>query len=387
VDVFAVALEKGQTLVATVEANHTLRAPIDAVLQVTSADGTVSDQNHDHRGLDPQLVHTAAKDGIHLVRLFAFPSQPDSSIRHFGSDASLYRLTLTTGGVIDFATPLAVERGKDASLTLHGWNLREASLRLSAAEGRIHPIWSATGGVVVREPHPCFDLTGEPAGPLAPPVTVTGRVSKPGGASRVTVTGVKGRPLAVRIEAPTVGSPLAPVLRVYDAGKKQVAMSEAGLNADLETTFTPPADGEFTFEVRDQYADGGVRSFYRLRVTPVVPRIDPTASTDRLTLAPGKPLDVPITLNPKNGFATELDWTVSGLPEGVTVKPASNLDPKSVTLRFEMRQSVAVQTPIRITAAAKKDPKDVREVTAKIDGLDATTSDLWLTVAPPTPVK
>src|SRR4029079_2714160 len=59
VDCFAVALKKGQTLVASLEANRTLRAPMDAILQLVSADGFVLDENNDFHGLDPQLAFTA----------------------------------------------------------------------------------------------------------------------------------------------------------------------------------------------------------------------------------------------------------------------------------------------------------------------------------------
>jgi hypothetical protein len=391
VDVFAVPLKKGQTLVAAVEANQTLRSPIDAVLQIASADGTVLEQNHDHRGLDPQLAYTATKDGTHLLRLFAFPSQPDSSIRHFGSDACVYRLTLTTGGVIDFAAPLAVERGKDAVLTLHGWNLAEPTWRWKAVEERFHPAWSATGAAVIRESHPCHDFTATaPASPLVPPFTATGRVSKPGEVIRLTVNGTKGKPLAIRIDAASLGSPLAPTLRVIDAGTKPMATAEAALNADLETNFTPPADGAYTFEVRDQYAAGGPRSFYRLRVVPSTPGFEPTVASDRLTLKSGQSLDVPVTLNPKNGFAAELEWSVTGLPSGVSVTPVSPTgkpDPKSVALRFSGTSATPTRTAIRITATPKGDVKAPRVVTAKIEGYESSTADLWLTVHPPTAAK
>ena len=392
VDCFAVKLKKGQTLVAAVEANHTLRAPIDAVLQVASADGNVIEQNHDHRGLDPQLAYTATRDGTCLVRLFAFPSQPDSSIRHFGSDGCIYRLTLTTGGVIDFATPLAVERGKDAALTLHGWNLSEPTWKLKATEGRFHPAWSATGGAVVREPHPCFDFTNAtPTEPLTPPVTVTGRLSKPGDVSRLTVTGSKGKPLAIRLDVASIGSPLTPVLRVADDAKKRLLSAEpSALNADLDTTLTPPADGPLAFEVRDLYGDGSARHFYRLRVTPASPGFDPQLATDRFTLTPGQPLDVPVTLNPKNGFAAELVWVVDGLPAGVTVTPVpatGKPDPKQATLRFETKSTAAVQTPIRIRAKPKDSPTEAKEVTVKLDGYDVASPDLWLSIARPVASK
>src|SRR5579885_710126 len=56
VDAFAIRLHKGQTLVASLEANHTLGSPLDGVLQVRSADGFVLAQNNDEHGLDPQVV-------------------------------------------------------------------------------------------------------------------------------------------------------------------------------------------------------------------------------------------------------------------------------------------------------------------------------------------
>jgi hypothetical protein len=207
-----------------------------------------------------------------------------------------------------------------------------------------------------------------------------------GGASRFVVKGTKGHPLAIRIEAPSLGSPLAPTLAVFDASQKAVATAGAALNADLETTFSPPADGPFTVEVRDQYANGGPRAFYRLRVVPVRPTIEPTAAADRFTLVPGQPLDVPISVNPKNGFAAELEWAADGLPAGVSVKPVpppGKPDPKSVTLRFEAKTTTGVQSAVRITATPKGDPKAPQTVTAKVDGFEAVTPDLWLTVTRP----
>src|SRR5262249_1144077 len=136
VDCFAVSLKKGQTLVASLEAHHTLRSPMDAILQVVSADGFVLDENHDFHGLDPQLAFTAPKDGTYVVRLFAFPANPDSAIRFFGSDACVYRLTLTTGPFADFAMPAA--DGTD----VRGWNIPKAGMRVAVplAEGETHAV-------------------------------------------------------------------------------------------------------------------------------------------------------------------------------------------------------------------------------------------------------
>ncbi|MFT3878724.1 MAG: hypothetical protein QM703_03575 [Gemmatales bacterium] len=108
VDCFAVDLKKGQTLVASVQSHQVLRSAADMVMQLVTPTGVVIAQNHDYHGLDPQMNYTAPKDEQVVVRLFAFPANPDSSIRFSGGDLYFYRLTLTTAGFADHSLPLAV---------------------------------------------------------------------------------------------------------------------------------------------------------------------------------------------------------------------------------------------------------------------------------------
>ena len=115
VDGFAIRLRKGETLVASLEANRTLGSPMDGVLQVLSAEGFVLEENNDDRGLDPQVVFTAPKEGGYIVRTFAFPAQPSSGIRFAGGPTYIYRLTLTAGGFADYAFPLAVGARRTAA--------------------------------------------------------------------------------------------------------------------------------------------------------------------------------------------------------------------------------------------------------------------------------
>ena len=46
------------------------------------------------------------------MRLFAFPSVPDASVRFAGGERFIYRLTMTTSAYAEHAWPLAVRRGK-----------------------------------------------------------------------------------------------------------------------------------------------------------------------------------------------------------------------------------------------------------------------------------
>jgi hypothetical protein len=380
VDCFAVKLKKGQTLVASLEAHRTLRSPVDAVLQVVSADGSVLEQNHDARGLDPEVAFTAPADGTFAVRVFCFPAAPDSSIRHFGSPACVYRLTLTTGEFVDFVTPLAVERGKDAALTVSGWNLTAKTATLGPTDttfGVAHPF------AVVREPHPCHDLTVPADKPLAPPFTLTGRIKTAGTAVVIPVSVDGGKPVAVQLESATLGLSLTPVLTVTDATGKQLLKAEpAALGGGIDAVFTPPKSGDYKVAVQDLFKSAGPRHVFRLRVTPATPDVVATVALDRFTVAVGTPLDIPITVARKNGFADDLVPYADGLPEGMTavVGTPTKPDPNAVVLRLTATKPWS--GAVRVGVAKKGDTGFKQVATATLPEFGRTTSNLWLTAAP-----
>lgn len=382
VDCFAVKLTKGQTLVASLLAHHTLRSPMDAVLQVVSADGFVLDQNHDHHGLDPQLDFTAPADGTFVVRVFAFPSQPDSSIRFFGSEACVYRLTLTTAGFVDYPLPLAVAKNSLVKPRPVGWNLGVAPLVPSAIEPRV-------------EEHPCFDFTAKPSdSPLSPPFTATACVKEPHAANTFAVKATKGKPVTVQVESRKLELPLTPVVRVFDESGKQLTRTEpAQPNQDCEATVTPAKDETLRVEVRDLYHAGGPRFVYRLRAVVPTPDFDATVASDRFAGVPGTPLEVPLTLKFQGGLAlaaAEFETKAEGLPPEVTVALDKGKDAK---LRFTATSALSKPFRLSLVATFKDGTKIARPIRAPLAEFDTTTADLWLTVsptatvAPPTPKK
>ena len=105
----------------------------------------------------------------------------------------------------------------------------------------------------------------------SPPFTVSGRVEKPGQVDRFRVAGKKGR-ARPPVRVPSLGLPLTPVVAVVGPDGKPLARAEPRRpDADVESTFTPPADGTYTVEVRDLYGAGGPRHAYRLTVRPPQP--------------------------------------------------------------------------------------------------------------------
>jgi hypothetical protein len=387
VDCFAVKLRKGEILVASVEANRTLGSPMDGVLQLLSSDGFVLEENNDDHGLDPQLTFTAPKDGSYVVRLFAFPAEPDATIRFAGGETYIYRLTLTTGGFADHAFPLAVARSDPGSVEVVGWNLPDGAKRPALKPDTDdlvnlwHPLLANTVSVLI-EPHVCI-VAVKPDGKkpqlVTLPVTISGRIDSPGIAGVYEFAAKKGQRLLFRADARSVGSQLDPMLRLTDAAGKRLAQADDAVGGkvgarDAELAFAVPQDATYRIEVRDLAGHGSFRHYYRLRAVVAEPDYVLTVAADRFTLAAGKSLDIPVTVERRNGFDRDVTVAVEGLPDGVTatVKPAG----KSAMLHLEAKAPVS--STFRIVGGVAGRADLTRAATAPTGG--AVPPYLWLTV-------
>ncbi len=391
VDCYAVALKKGQTLVASLDAFEVLRSPMDAILQIVSADGFVLEVNHDFHGLDPLIAFTAPADGTFIVRVFAFPSTPNSSIRFAGGDDYIYRLTLTSAGFADFPLPLAIESDHASTVAIHGWNIPVAAHTLavpaSTAEGTtlFHPTLANSLRLKI-EPHACFDFTQKPEQekPLVPPFSVTSRLDAPGTKASVPFKARKGQSLSLQVKSQELGLAVHPVIRVLDASQKQLGRAEpAKPTSDSALSFNPPVDGDYFAEVRDLISAGGPRHAFLLRVVPSLPDFDLTVASDRLVIAPGKPLELPVKIVRHNGFSRTVDIAVEGAPEGVNwqVKPnTGKADPNLVTLTLS-GEKAGTSGPFRIVGRVKEEPRLTRTALATLTEFETTTADLWLTIS------
>lgn len=392
VDVFTLKLKKGETLVASLDAHGTFRSPMDAVLQVLAADGSVLEQNNDWSGLDPQVVCPITKDGTYFVRLFAFPASPDSSIRFAGGESYIYRLTLTTGAFVEYAVPLVVQRSTNPAYALQGWNVPvglSASSKIEDGIVILHgPNLSNTSRLRVVD-H--LSRSSIPPEPISPPFSITSRLEKPGMAQSVRILGKKGQNLNIRVDSRELGLMVNPVIRVLDSTNKQLARVEQGpLNKDAELNFSPTADGEYRIEVHDLHGGSGFRHAYHLRVATPVPDFALAVANDRFAAAPGTPLDIPVSITRLAGHNKEITILAEGLPEGVKfeVLPIAK-EGKTATLRLTTDKS-GPSGSFRIVGKAKE-PELSRNAKTPLADFETTTTELWLAVGgvvpPPVPKK
>ena len=401
-DAFAVILRAGDTLVAVVEANRVLGSPMDASLQVTDSAGFVLDENDDELGLDPRLTFRAPSDGRYVVRVFAFPAAPNSSIRFSGDDAYVYRLTLTTTAYAAYAQPLAVTCGAPSEVRLCGWNLTDdgsATVRVPPAPAaglRLLDPGRAAGLVeVLIEPHTTL-VEGQPHGngfvqPVELPSTISGRVARPGDLDHFGVELAEGERLIASVHARRLSSRLDAVLRIRSDDDEQLAEVDDRSGADPEIEFKAPRAGRYVIEVGDRFGQGGPFHVYALRLVRQAASFSLHVADDHFRLEPGKPLELPVSVRRVHGFDREVTLGVEGLPAEIRVAPAvstpSGEEAKKVSLQLD-GSGERWSGPIRVigeSAGAEGTPAIEAVAFATLIGPGGETSVLWLTAVPPPP--
>jgi len=398
VDLYRVPLTKGQTLVAALTANETIASPVDAVLQIIGPRGNLLAYNHDQHGLDPRIVFTAPADGDYLVRLFGFPSVPNSTIGFAGSDSYLYRLAMTTGPWINHAWPLAVRRDQETRVELRGWNLTDAQRALTV-QPRSAELWEmldVQAGNTTRllvEPH-ATAAEMEP-NPLATPqsielpITISGAFAEKRDVDAFRFSAGAGESLVFDLLSRSLGFPLDGVLEITDAtGKSLARVDDSVALRDASIAFTAPAAGQFVVTVSELTAQFGEDAVYLLRARKAAADFEVTSDTHAYTLSSGKPTEITLTIARQAGFAEEIRFRITGLPDYVSVQaPVSAAEGESSkTVKLVLNSTGGPFTgPLRIVAESTGPGKLQHGVAATLGTPPTRLEELWLTVLPAAP--
>lgn len=384
VDVQRFSLEAGQKLVAAIDANRWLGSPLDFVLQICDDRGFVLAQNDDNRGLDPLLVFTAPETAEYQIRVFAFPVTPNSSIQFAGSADGVYRLTLTTGGYVDFVLPLATVKDSNASYQWHGWSLSDdASVQSEQVENVTLLQHATASGFVVapRRENPLLaDSKAESPQPITAPTTISGVLQEPAEQHAFLLEAKKGDRFRLQAEAFNLGFLLDPLLSVEAAeGKVIKEMDDIGRSErDPAFSIVAPADGPLTIRIRDTHRFGGDRYAYRLLVTPETPQVELEVASQSVSLQAGKEVELTVNVNRIGGSKETLKLAVEGLPEGVSAEPVE-VDAKAKSAKLKLKAAEDAkphQGAIRVIGAT-----DAEKVVAGYDVTPLRLTSVWLTVA------
>jgi hypothetical protein len=395
VDVYAVELGANETLVASLVANEKLASPMDGVLQILAPDGSVLAQNDDWHGLDPQAVFTAPSAGKYLVRIFAFPAQPDSRIGLAGGEDYLYRLTITTGPFIDYTWPLAVRQNTASEIELCGWNISEAIKRqhVSAADQTFSIAGDQLAGrlLISAEPHRCLieaepNASGEPQS-IELPTTISGRLHAPGDIDAYRFQAKSGESIRFQLASRELGSPLDAVVEVTNgAGKSLARTDDSGRRRDPELVWKAPADGDYQVTVSDLHRFGDARFFYRLRAGIAKPDFAIKSAEHAFAGSVGKPLEITLDIDRQQSFDEEILIRPEGLPDLIVAEQVTSAKQgeSAKKVKLKLTAGSAYAGPLRIVGVAQGNERLRHEALFKASD-EAEIADLWLTFKPDKP--
>ncbi len=376
IDAFHVRLAAGRTFVAWLDCHTPLATPLDAVLQLATADGHVVAQNLDERGLDPGLTFTAPRDGDYLIRVFGYAAEPSTNLRFTGAADGVYRLTVGCGPVVDHAFPTVVEAGKPATTTLAGWNLApESAVVHRTADGsagdRSDVVLASTDGtsatnvagraaiVAVDVPTTVEHEPNDAAHPqsIAAPIAVNGRIADRGDRDVYALRAKKGDALRLRVASREFGFAVDPLLRVVKPDGTELNRFDdlARNEPDVDAVWRAPEDGEYRLIVEDLFGAAGLRHVYVLDVRPVGEDFSLTTAAGAVEGKAGKPFDVAVDVVRPSGMTAEIELSIEGLPEGTTGLTAISAAKGDTTKKVVLKPVVPhpFSGPLRIVGKIK----------------------------------
>jgi len=379
VDSFAVPLEAGQTLIASVEA-FTLASPIDAAVRLVDAHGVQAAWNHDGRTLDPFLVWTAKSAGAYVLQVFGFAYPAESAVKFTGSDKCVYRLHISRGPYLRHTLPLGVQRGTNTALQIAGWNFgpelphevhfdgvnlpAESWQTLLLLPGFENALTLPVGnGPELMEVEP--NDVAAAANHIDVPCAVTGYIEKIGDEDRFSFAANKGQKFLLEVQSAALGFPVDAWLKVEDLKARELAKNDDSDGLDPKLEWTAPEDGTFFAAVGSVLHRGGSDDLYRFNIQRAEPAVKASVSETAFTVTAGSTNEVKVRIKRLHGFKQALTVSVKeGLPDGLQAAP-QNVQEKSDDVAIKLVASAEAKPfsgPIRIIVTELDSQKDHRAV-------------------------
>ncbi|MBI5761387.1 MAG: PPC domain-containing protein [Planctomycetales bacterium] len=406
VDVWTFTLRAGESVNCSAIAQR-LGSPLEPRLELIGPDGrrVAESDSSDSPLVDVQLRFVAPQGAAYRLRIH------DSSFG--GLQNYVYRLTVTTGSVVDRAFPLGGRRGSTTKFELSGQRLPETpveialpaatetgsgsfltSVRVADQSSNQFPLeLDDLPEVVEQEPNELADA----AKATEVPAVFNGRIGQPGDVDVWPIRATKGMTLEIDLRAARLGSPLDSVIIVTDAAGKEVAKNDdlGGGQTDSQLRFSVPADGVYFVNVAEQFSQRGGPAFaYRLRIAPPgSPAFRLRMAADALIVLRAGEAKMKVRVERLGGFAGEIQLAFDNLPPGVVVsnpKIAEKANEVDLSVKSEPAAAIGA-TRIVIRGTAKLAEQELT-ATASFeprpgDSTGGVVDSVLLAIALPTPFK
>ena len=369
VDRYRFHARKGQRLVVAASARELIPYLADAVpgwfqaaLALYDADGKELAYDDDYRfHPDPILFTTIPKDGEYVIEI------RDAIYR--GRADFVYRISVGELPLVTGIFPLGGRAGSPSRVELQGWDLPASELTMDAKDKGpgVYPVLVRRGELfsnrmpfAVGELPECLEREPndrpEVAQGVALPMVINGRIDRPGDWDLFRIEGKAGQKIVAEVTARRLESPLDSVLKLTDAGGRQLAYNDdhedkgAGLythHADSLLTATLPADGTYYVHVGDAQHQGGREYAYRLRISEPRPDFELRIAPSSINARGGMAVPITVYVLRKDGFSGEIALSLQGAPAGYALNGAV-VPADQDQIRLTLTAASASQEPLTL---------------------------------------
>lgn len=338
VDVYKITAAAGQSVAFAMHCfrffykRHNQFEPIDPILVISDATGRELASNDDFVFADSLVHHKFETAGDYFVTV--------RDVDFNGTGTFTYVMTATDKPFVTAAWPLAVSPSGPTAFQVAGFNLpsSEATLMPNSLASPLplgrHLVQLSVNGVGTNpvqlevtdlllatdtEPNDKLDQ----AQPVSLGAGINGRMDQANDIDHFALTLKAGQAVRCEVRARRNSSNLDSSLRVLNAQGGVLAANDDihPSTKDSMLTFTAPADGTYTLQVRDLLNRGGPGFGYFLTVKPELPDFTAQCDEDRAGLGPGTNMPWYVRIAKTGGFNAPVEFRVEGLPPGVAVNP------------------------------------------------------------------
>jgi len=346
---------------------------------------------------DPTICWEVPVDGEYVVAI------SDAIFR--GREDFVYRLTIGQLPVITSIFPLGGRLGEPAAIAMQGWNLEHATLMPPADDAgpgtHLVVARSADGYVSNRVPFAlselpeCLDAESNDAmlqaQAVKPPVTVNGRIDRPGDWDVFRVTLGAGDTIVADVQGRELDSPIDSILKLTDADGKVLAISDDredptfGVNthhADSYIMVQVPVAGDYFVHLGDTAHAGGQAYAYRLRISPPQPDFVLRVLPSGLGIRSQGAAPLSVYAIRQDGFDGTIRLSLKNPPEGFRT-PGARLAAETDMARLPVRTSLTrTDEPVALQVEGRARIGDREVVREAVPADDRMQAFLWRHLVP-----
>jgi hypothetical protein len=313
---------------------HDLQTHADPIITVRNLNGGVIASVDNTFAGDPLLQHRFERAGDYILEI--------RDVRYQNNPYWGYAIEVHTRPFVTQLYPPAVSLAEEQSVEMIGPSLAAGTRGLVHVDGSMKfgrhwftpklggQFGNATPGWVSALPltleSPVQNDTVAVAQPVSFPIAICGRLETPGDIDCYSFERKAGENYDVTVIARRVQSRCDPSVRVLNAtGAAYLDVDDAVVLRESTTDVqqrgcATPVDGIYTLEIRDLNYGGGPDYVYCVLLEPSKPMFELVADQDKVLLAPGVSTPLFVQALRHNGFNSEIQLAVEGVPAGVTVE-------------------------------------------------------------------